>query len=154
MAFLFVVAGCVRTPLRADYVYEDDPQLPVADDSSAVVYFLREWAFIGGGVRYFVFEDNRKIGLLKPGTYFVHKTTPGKHTYWGDHFTKAFVTLDLQAGQTYYISGGVDMGGIYLAEITSFVAEKLLPDLKYARLSTEEEAERIREKEKETGRGI
>jgi hypothetical protein len=148
---VLAVAGCAKMPLRADYVYETNPQIASADATSAAVYFLRESAFVGGGVSYFIFEDATKIGLLKSGTYFVHKAAPGKHTYWAETEGKSSVTLDAQAGQTYYIEGGIGIGfwagRPQLSEVTRPVAERILPDLKYVRLSTEEEAAQIRAKE-------
>jgi hypothetical protein len=156
LAVVFVgVAGCAKMPLRADYVYETNPQVPIADDSSAVIYFFRESAFINSGLIYFIYEDTNRIGLLKSGTYFVHKTTPGKHTYWVDVGAKVYTTLDIKAKQTYYIDGGVDdnyaiiinTSKPHFMEVTRPIAEKLLPDLQYIRLSTEEEAAQIRAKE-------
>ena len=85
------------------------------------------------------------------GTYFVYKAIPGKHTYLAETEARAAVTLDIQPGQTYYIEGGVGMGfwagRPQLTEITRPVADKLLPRLKYIRLSTDEEAAQIRAKE-------
>lgn len=151
VVLLLAVVGCAKMPLKADYVYEANPQIAVADETSAAVYFLRESAFTGGGISYFIFEDDKKIGLLKSGTYFTYKSSPGKHTYWAETESKAFVTLEVKAGETYYIEGGVGMGmwagRPQLTEVTQPVAEKLLPGLKYVRLSTEEEADRIRKKE-------
>ncbi|MDR1659899.1 MAG: DUF2846 domain-containing protein [Desulfovibrio sp.] len=145
------VMGCAKMPLRADYVYETTPQIVTADATSAAVYFLRESAFVGGGISYFIFEDATKIGLLKSGTYFVYKAMPGKHTYWAETEGKSSVTLDVQAGQTYYIEGGIGIGfwagRPQLSEVTRPVAERILPELKYVRLSTEEEAAQIRAKE-------
>ncbi|MDR2819773.1 MAG: DUF2846 domain-containing protein [Desulfovibrio sp.] len=152
---VLAVAGCAKMPLRADYVYETNPQIPVADDSSAVIYFFRESAFVNGGLNYFINEDANRIGLLKSGTYFVHKTTPSKHTYWVDVGDKVYTTLDIKAGQTYYIDGGIDnhytlftnTSKPHFMEVTRPIAEKILPGLRYARLSTEEEAAQIRAKE-------
>ena len=118
-----------------------------------MVYFLRESAFTGGGITYFIFEDDTKIGLLKSGSYFIHKATPGKHTYLAETESRAAVTLDIQPGQTYYIEGSIGMGfwagRPQLTEITKPVADKLLPDLKYIRLATPEETDAYKQKEAE-----
>ena len=147
-----VGAGCAKMPVRGDYMQDTPPQI-VPDQESAVVYFLRESAFTGGGITYFIFEDATKIGLLKSGSYFIHKATPGKHTYLAETESRAAVTLDIQPGQTYYIEGGVGMGfwagRPQLTEITKPVADKLLPDLKYIRLATPEETDAYKQKEAE-----
>ena len=153
VAACVALAGCAKMPLREDYVYEQPAQALTADDSAGLIYFYRESAFTGGGISYFIFEDDTKIGLLKSGTYFVHKPTPGKHTYLAETEARAAVTLDIQAGQTYYIEGGVGMGvwagRPQLTEVTKPVADKLLPGLKYIRLSTGEEAAAIRAKDRQ-----
>jgi len=150
VAVCAVMAGCAKMPLREDYVYEQPAQTLTVDDSAGLVYFYRESAFTGGGISYFIFEDDTKIGLLKSGTYFVHKAVPGKHTYLAETEARAAVTLDIHAGQTYYIEGGVGMGvwagRPQLTEVTKPVADKLLPGLKYIRLSTAEEATQIKAK--------
>ncbi len=152
------LVGCAKMPTRADYVYEKSPRPVAADAETGLIYFLREDAFTGGGISYFIFEDDTKIGLLKSGTYFVHKSTPGKHTYLAETEARSLVTLEIQPGQTYYIEGGVALGmwagRPQLTEVTHPVAEKLLPGLKYIRLSTEEEAEQMREKERKKNRDM
>ena len=148
-----LAVGCVKMPLRADYVEEKVPPVITPDDQSAVVYFMREWAFGGGGVSYFIHEDMQKIGLLKAGSYFIHRAIPGKHTYSAETEARSSVTLDVKAGQTYYVEGGIGMGfwagRPQLTEVTKSVADKLLPELKYLRLSTPDEAEQYREKERQ-----
>lgn len=149
---LAYIAACAPMPQRGDYVQDTAPLIE-PDPNAAIVYFLREGAFMGGGLSYFIYEDDKKIGLLKSGSYFIHKTVPGKHTFWAETEARAAVTLDVQAGQTYYIEGSVGMGmwagRPELREITRPLADRLLPDLKYIRLATPEEAEAYKQKEAE-----
>ena len=91
-------AGCAKMLVRGYYMQDTPPQI-VPDQESAVVYFLRESAFTGGGITYFIFEDDTKIGLLKSGSYFIHKATPGKHTYLAETESRAAVTLDIPSVQ-------------------------------------------------------
>ena len=147
---IFLVAGCAKMPLRSDYVKDTPPNIE-QNDENGIVYFLRESAFGGSAISYFIFEDDTKIGLLKSGSYFIHQAKPGKHTYWAETESRASVTIDVVAGQTYYIEGGVGMG-IWagrpeLTEITEKVARKFLPDLTYIRLATPEEVEAYKQKE-------
>ncbi|MDO5538274.1 MAG: DUF2846 domain-containing protein [Desulfovibrionaceae bacterium] len=147
------LAGCAAMPLRGDYVKEQTAPVIVPDAQSAVIYFVRESAFTGGGISYFVCEDTVRIGLLKSGTYFIYKTTPGKHTYHAETEARAAVTLDVEAGKTYYVEGGISIGmwagQPRLAEVTEPVARQLIPDLDYVRLATDEEREAYRAKEEQ-----
>lgn len=155
-----LLAGCAKMPLREDYVKEASAPVVTADENSGVVYFVRDSAFGGAGISYFIFEDTKKIGLLKSGTYFIHKTTPGKHTYLAETEARAAVTLDVEAGKTYYIEGNVGMGfwagRPQLTEITEPVARQYLPELEYIRLATPEEVEayKLKEQEKNNPQGV
>ncbi|MBQ3059576.1 MAG: DUF2846 domain-containing protein [Desulfovibrio sp.] len=160
LLLLFMLAvGCAKMPLRGDYIKDTPPQI-TADADSAVIYFVREGAFGGGGISYFIFEDTQKIGLLKSGTYFMHRATPGKHTYLAKTESRAAVTLDVKAGETYYIEGTVGMGfwagRPELREITKAVAEQYLPELEYVRLATpeEQEAYKLKEASQNTGQSL
>lgn len=149
IAFLLIV-GCAKMPLQGDYVKDTPPKIEQGNEYG-IVYFLRESSFGGGGISYFIFEDATKIGVLKSGSYFIHQAAPGKHTYWAETESRAAVTIQVEAGQTYYIEGGVGMG-IWagrpeLTEITGKVAEKFLPDLTYIRLATPEESEAYKQRE-------
>ena len=161
LALIVVVtlgAGCAKMPQRSDYVKEDVPPTMTADAEHGLIYFFREWAFGGGGVSYFVQEDTKNIGLLKAGSYFSYKSKPGKHTYASETESKSSVTLDIQAGQTYYVEGGIGIGfwaGVpKLSEVTKPVFDKAKPDLKYIRLATPEESEAIKAKESKPESGV
>ena len=157
VVFLLSV-GCARMPLRGDYVEEKVPPQIVADEQSAAIVFFREWAFTGGGMTYFVTEDTKNIGLLKAGSYFIYKASPGKHTYSAETEARSSVTIDTQPGQIYYVEGGIGMGfwagRPQLSEVTKPVFEKIKTDLKYIRLATPEETEQFKEKEKRREVGV
>ena len=147
------MVGCAKMPLRGDYVEEKIPPQISPDSEHGIVYLYRDSAFGGGAISYFIEEDTKVIGLLKSGSYFIHKTKPGKHTYSAETEARSSVTLEVQPNEEYYIEGGVSMGfwagRPQLTEVTKPVAEKVLPNLKYLRLSTKEEAERYKQEEKE-----
>ena len=141
--------GCGPVPTRADYSYMDTAPIIEPDEESAVIYFFRESAFIGGGISYFVVEDGKNIGMLKSGSYFIHKTTPGMHTYSAETEAKTFLTLNTDAGKKYYVAGGISIGfwagRPMLQEVTEITARHMLQqDLKYIRLNSDEEAEAYR----------
>lgn len=149
---MVIITGCARMPLQGEYVKDTPPQI-VQNSENGTVYFLRESAFGGGAISYFIFEDDTKIGVLKSGSYFIHQAKPGKHTYWAETEARASVTIDVAAGQTYYVEGSIGLGmwagRPQLTEITRKVAEKFLPDLAYIRLATPEEQEAYKQKEAE-----
>ena len=156
LLFLFSV-GCAKMPLRGDYVEDKSPPQIQADEQSAAIVFFREWAFTGGGMSYFITEDTNNIGLLKAGSYFAYRATPGKHTYSAETEARSSVTLDVQPGQTYYIEGGIGMGfwagRPQLSEVTKPIFDKVKQGLKYIRLATPEEAAQFKEKEEKRDSG-
>ena len=139
LVFVFC-AACAKMPQRSDYVKEAVAPQMEADAENGLIYFFREWAFGGGAISYFVQEDNVNIGLLKAGSYFAHKTTPGKHTYSSETESKSSVLIDVQAGQTYYVEGGIGVGywaGVpKLDEVTKPVFDKVKSKLEYIRLAS------------------
>lgn len=141
--FIALCAGCGKLPQRHDYVREQAPNM-TADESHALIYFVRPSAFGGGAISYFVHEDNRPIGILKSGTYFMHKSVPGKHTYWAETEARTSIMMDVKAGETYYVEGGVGMGfwagRPELREVTKVIVDGYMPELEYIRLATEQEA--------------
>ncbi|WP_297895132.1 DUF2846 domain-containing protein [uncultured Desulfovibrio sp.] len=158
LALLFIsIVGCAKMPLRGDYVEEKSPPQIQTDEQSAAIVFFREWAFTGGGMSYFITEDTNNIGLLKAGSYFAYRATPGKHTYSAETEARSSVTLDVQPGQTYYIEGGIGMGfwagRPQLSEVTKPIFDKVKTDLKYIRLATPEEAAQFKEKEQKRDAG-
>ena len=71
----------------------------------ALVYAVREKAFVGGAVGMFVFADEQLIAFLRNGTYSFAYIDPGQHMIWGD--TDSTLDIHLVAGETYYISAHV-----------------------------------------------
>ena len=151
-AVLIIGSGCAKLPQRADYVKEPAPQMS-ADENHALIYFVRPSAFGGAAMSYFIHEDTTPIGVLKSGTYFMHKALPGKHTYWAETEARASVLLDVKAGETYYVEGSVGLGfwagRPELREVTKAVVDGYMPDLEYIRLATEQESADFKRKERE-----
>ena len=156
LLFLFSV-GCAKMPLRGDYVEEKSPPQIQADEQNATIVFFREWAFTGGGMSYFITEDTNNIGLLKAGSYFAYRATPGKHTYSAETEARSSVTLDVQPGQIYYIEGGIGIGfwagRPQLSEVTKPIFDKVKPDLKYIRLESPVDAAQFKETEQKRDSG-
>ena len=72
--------------------------------------FFREKKFAGAAINYKVREGEAELGKLSSGTYFVHVTEPGAHEYTVHSEAKDILNLEVEAGETYYVIGGITMG--------------------------------------------
>jgi uncharacterized protein DUF2846 len=95
----------------------DATAAPVADGSITAppagkgqIVFFREKKFVGGAVSYKVREGENELGKLSNGTYFVYATEPGAHEYTVHSEAKDILNLEVEAGETYYVTGGITMG--------------------------------------------
>lgn len=67
----------------------------------ALVYVIREKAFVGGGVGIFVFADEQLIAFVRNNSYGFGYVEPGSRLLWGD--TPRSLEVQLVAGETYYV---------------------------------------------------
>lgn len=74
------------------------------------IVFFREKKFAGAAIRYKVREGDTELGKLASGTYFVVPVAPGPHQYTVHSEAKDILNLEVEAGETYYVSGSVTMG--------------------------------------------
>ena len=74
------------------------------------VVFFREKKFTGAAVKYKVREGETELGKLGSGTYFVASVAPGTHQYTVHSEAKDVLTLEVEAGETYYVQGSITMG--------------------------------------------
>lgn len=74
------------------------------------IVFFREKKFAGAAVNYKVREGEEELGKLSSGSYFVHVTEPGAHEYTVHSEAKDILNLEVEAGETYYVIGGITMG--------------------------------------------
>lgn len=89
------------------------PSLPAGttpDAGKAAVIFYRPSKFVGGAVGFIVREGTTELGKLRSGKYFIVQVLPGKHTYVVHSETKDELTIDADAGETYYIEGEIGVG--------------------------------------------
>lgn len=125
-----LMSGCASVSKQATNVY---PEVP---PDKGLVYFYREKKFVGGMISYNVKENGQVIGAIANGTYFFVFAEPGSHTYTASTESESSRTIDVQAGKTYYIECGIEMGvlaGRPSLKIASEAEGKsVLPSLKYA----------------------
>jgi hypothetical protein len=93
----------------------DDPAatpaaVPASTDATATVVFFRPSKFMGAAVTFKVREGTTELGKLKSGTFFVAHVTPGIHEYTVHSEAKDVLTMEVEAGQTYYVQGTIGMG--------------------------------------------
>lgn len=74
------------------------------------IVFFRESKFVGGAISYKVREGETELGKLSNGSYFVYVAEPGAHAYTVHSEAKDVLNLEVEAGETYFVSGGVSMG--------------------------------------------
>jgi hypothetical protein len=74
------------------------------------VVFFRSWNILGAAISYIVREDKTELGEVSIGSYFVVPLDPGTHTFTVHSEVKDNLTLEVDAGETYYVQGTVGMG--------------------------------------------
>jgi hypothetical protein len=73
----------------------------------AVVYIYRP----SGSTRPFLLRVNGKVAIpLKKGLYYAYVTEPGVIEFTAQSYGTSSMTLDVKAGQTYYLKGSVPPG--------------------------------------------
>lgn len=117
------LAGCAYVEYQPVNVY------PQAEPGEALVYFYRQPAFFGGYIGYPVGQGQdpigqgsggqgpvargqggTEIGALVAGSYFFARFAPGDYTFWVETETRDTVSIELEAGKTYYLSSYADLG--------------------------------------------
>lgn len=85
---------------------------PVNPDETVIVFF-RPWGFMGSALNPGLVETDESgnlsfVAIMPNGTKYLHRTTPGKHTYfWSSAslhggLVSCILETDMEAGKTYY----------------------------------------------------
>ncbi len=88
----------------------ESQDLPQVKEDKGLIIFYRASAFKGGAIRFNLNHGQEPIGALKSGTTLHRYVEPGQHTFWSKAISQDSVTLDVVAGETYYIKGDVQLG--------------------------------------------
>ena len=118
---MMVTALTSSIPAIASAQAEELPPPPIAVEANGSmiappptgfgqVVFYRKSGFGGAAIIYKVREGTRAYGTLSNGKYFVVVTEPGPHTYVVHSEAKDELTLEVEAGETYFVEGTVTMG--------------------------------------------
>lgn len=105
-------------------------------DGMGQIVFFRPSKMMGAALGFIVRENGEELGKLRNGTYFVHTTTPGQHSYVVHSEAKDVMNIEVEAGETYYVSGSLGMGviagrpNLSPSDQAAFVASKKLKPAK------------------------
>jgi len=89
-------------------------EIPEAKADKALVVFYRVKSMKGGAIGFNVMQGQEAIGALANGSMFYRYVDPGQHTFWSQVISQDAVTIDVEAGKTYYIEG-VTLIGLVVA---------------------------------------
>lgn len=106
--FMWALATIMMS--SAVVTYAELAEIPDAKEGKGLVVFFRDSSFSGGAVRFNLNQGQEPIGALKSGTVLYRDIDPGQHTFWSQVISKDSITVDVVAGETYYIKGVVQMG--------------------------------------------
>ena len=76
----------------------------------ALIVFFRPSKFTGAAIGFKVREGETELGKLRSGKYFVASVEPGTHQYTVHSEAKDVLTMEVEAGETYYVQGTITMG--------------------------------------------
>jgi len=111
LAFVAIslAAGLMSTSAQA---LSDKAQQMVgtAPEGKALVVFFRPKKFVGSAVGFKVREDSVELGKLRNGRYFTVAVEPGAHVYQVHSEAKDLLNLEVAAGETHFVRGGLSMG--------------------------------------------
>ena len=87
--------------------------LPTAKPDKGLVIFYRVSAFKGKAVRFNLNHAEGTLGQLLSGTYLYKYLDPGTHSFFVQGVSvdgQDSITVNVEAGKTYYVKGEVLMG--------------------------------------------
>ena len=96
-----LLGGCASGPK-----FTPDTTVPA---NRAAVYVYRPGT-LGAAVQPNVTANGVPLAALKPQGYFVYHAAPGELELTAHTEAKSSVTLDIKAGETYYVKGSIGMG--------------------------------------------
>lgn len=101
------VAEVVEAPMTATAT---NALIGAAPDGLGQIVFFRPRKMAGGAIGFKVREGDVELGKLRSGKYFVANVEPGVHEYVVHSEAKDILTMEVEAGETYYVQGTLTMG--------------------------------------------
>ena len=109
-AFAQEAVAPATTATATEAVAIGNKLVAAAPQDKAQIVFFRESKFVGGAIGFKVREGDAELGKLRSGKYFVATVEPGKHEYNVHGETKDVLSIEVEAGETYYVLGSLGMG--------------------------------------------
>ncbi|MBU2018193.1 MAG: DUF2846 domain-containing protein [Bacteroidetes bacterium] len=108
---LIVVVSLILSSCASTFQYNKIAQPNSNDKEMATIYVLRRSSF-GSAIKFWIYQDEKLIGKLGPKSYLAWTVKPdGKDlTIMSKSENKDMLTINPQAGKTYYIKQKVKMG--------------------------------------------
>lgn len=120
-------ALCALLMLSASAIAQEAPQAEAATSTQVApavanslvgappsgkgqVVFFRPSKMVGAAMGLKIREGETDVVKLGNGKYFVAVAEPGTHQYTTGGEAKDALTLEVEAGETYYVSGAIGMG--------------------------------------------
>jgi len=105
---LFFLGACHLPPPEAQFSTMESKNVYAEPEAGkGVVYFLEEE--IVGNVAFSIWDGDKKIGGVSPGTYFFYQASPGDHIFWSKSDVKRSFSLKVEAGRKYFVYVTSDM---------------------------------------------
>ena len=79
-------------------------------DNMGLVYIYRPSKLMGGAIKYEVDANKVLVTHLPAGGYYPYFAKPGVTEFSAETESKSAVTIDVKAGETYYIKGTIGIG--------------------------------------------
>jgi PBP1b-binding outer membrane lipoprotein LpoB len=122
LAGVLVMSGCASVPMASKSADAQAKQFtPVPD--KATVYIYRNEVF-GSAIKMPLLIDNMSVGDTASKTYVAKELPPGSHTITSKTEKDSSVTIDMVAGQLYYVWQEVKMGMFAAGSALHVVDEK------------------------------
>jgi hypothetical protein len=112
IALVFVLISSVSIGISLESSFA--AEVPEAKADKALVVFYRVKSMKGGAIGFNVKQGEAAIGALSSGSMFYRYFEPGQHTFWSQVISQDAVTINAEAGKTYYIEG-VTLIGLVVA---------------------------------------
>jgi hypothetical protein len=108
---LIIVVSLILSSCASTFQYNKIAQPNSNDKEMATIYVLRPSSF-GSAIKFGIYQDEKLIGKLGPKSYLAWTVKPdGKElTIMSKSENKDMLTINPQAGKTYYIKQKVKMG--------------------------------------------
>ena len=106
---LVVLSGCASAMMQPVA-----PQSP-PEASHALVTFLRP-SYFGGAIKFGIWDSERFVGILEPGSYIQVLVPPGEHIFLARAENWSYLHADLEAGRRYFVLANV-FPGVWRARV-------------------------------------